>query len=293
MHTAPPTIDPVATARWQRVSPASSPWLHEEVGQRMQERLQWIVRDPQVWCDWEPVRGGAQTHELVAQRYPKAQCHIVERDLGHQQAARARWQSSGWGQWLRRQPAVHFDPPAPRSLDMLWSNMGLHLEADPQQLLQTWATLVKPEGFVMFSCLGPDTVQQLRDLYAAQGWPPAGHQFTDMHDLGDMLVQHGFAEPVMDMERIHLQYSDPARLWQELRELGRNFHPQRFAGLRTPRWKKALEASLAASTAPSQPLTLTFEIIYGHAFRAPPKATVQPQSSIALDDMRSMLQRKR
>ncbi|MGN1057356.1 MAG: biotin synthase, partial [Comamonas sp.] len=48
----PPTIDPVAAQRWQRAAPAVSPWLHEEVGRRMQERLQWIKRTPAVWCDW-------------------------------------------------------------------------------------------------------------------------------------------------------------------------------------------------------------------------------------------------
>ena len=31
----PPTIDPVAAARWQRAAPAHSPWLHEEVARRI------------------------------------------------------------------------------------------------------------------------------------------------------------------------------------------------------------------------------------------------------------------
>ena len=51
------------------------------------------------------------------------------------------------------------------------------------------------------------------------GWPPAGHAFTDMHDWGDMLVNTGFAEPVMDMERITLTFGNPRRALDELRGL--------------------------------------------------------------------------
>lgn len=270
----------------------------------MQERLQWIARAPLHWCDWEPVRGGMQAHELVAQRYPQAQCHVYEPNPQHLQQARQRWHTSAWAQWWGKKAVVHWGLPPARSLDMLWSNMALHQAPDPQALIQQWAELVKPQGFLMFSCLGPDTVQELRALYRAQGWPEPGHAFTDMHDLGDMLVQHGFAEPVMDMERIRLEYRQPERLLQELRELGRNFHHQRFGGLRTPRWRAQLLQRLAALAQPAPPegapsqapregqgIVMTFEIIYGHAFKGEPKALVQAESSIALDDMRAMLRK--
>ena len=42
----PPTIDPIAASRWQRVAPLASPWLHEEVASRMLDRLQWIKLQP-------------------------------------------------------------------------------------------------------------------------------------------------------------------------------------------------------------------------------------------------------
>jgi len=51
----PPTIDPVAAARWATHVPGGvSPWLHEEVARRMEDRLQWIVQKPVTWLDWEP-----------------------------------------------------------------------------------------------------------------------------------------------------------------------------------------------------------------------------------------------
>jgi malonyl-CoA O-methyltransferase len=114
----------------------------------------------------------------------------------------------------------------------------------------------------MFSCLGPDTLMELRTLYRSLNWPAPSHEFTDMHDWGDMLLSAGFAEPVMDMERITLTFATPERLLQELRGLGRNLRLGRFAGLRGRRWHRQLLDGLAQA-----PLQLTFEVIYGHAFK--------------------------
>jgi malonyl-CoA O-methyltransferase len=143
----------------------------------------------------------------------------------------------------------------------------------------------------MFSCLGPDTLRELRDVYARQGWPEPAHEFTDMHDWGDMLVEAGFAEPVMDMERITLTYETPDRLLAELRALGRNLHVQRFAGLRGRRWREQLDSVLMALARPEEGgrLTLTFEIVYGHAMKPQPRATVSARTEIGLDQMRQML----
>ena len=111
-----------------------------------------------------------------------------------------------------------------------------------------------------------------------------------MHDWGDMLVQTGFAEPVMDMERITLTYESPARLLRELVELGRNFHPGRFPALRGRQWKARLERELQAQLAGADGrLSLTFEVIYGHALKAAPKFKISALSAVSEADMRRML----
>jgi malonyl-CoA O-methyltransferase len=176
------------------------------------------------------------------------------------------------------------------SVQMLWSNMRLHMAADPQALMRHWHEALAVDGFLMFSCLGPDTLKELRALYAALGWPPATHEFTDMHDWGDMLVHGGFAEPVMDMERITLAFDTPERLLQELRELGANLHPGRFAALRGRRWHAALLREIDKQLRGADgKLTLTFEVIYGHAIKPLPRARVGEESAVPLADMRAML----
>jgi malonyl-CoA O-methyltransferase len=179
---------------------------------------------------------------------------------------------------------------------MLWANMHLHNALDPQMLIAQWHKAIATDGFLMFSCLGPDTLRELRGMYEKLGWPVPSHQFTDMHDWGDMLIQAGFAEPVMDMERIVLTYETPQKLLEDLRELGRNLHPDRFPALRGKAWKAKLEAALVehlADPAEGGRLKLTFEVIYGHAMKPKPRVKLSEHSAVSLQDMREMLQGRR
>ncbi len=286
----PPTISPRAAERWAARQPAQSPWLHEEVARRMALRLQWMTLQPTRWLDWEPLQGGLQAHAALAQRYPRAQSYIVQAHAAHAQATARSAVPAWWkpARWLG--PVPQFAVPE-QPVQMLWANMALHMAADPQALIARWQQLLAPQGFLMFSCLGPDTLRELRALYAAQGWPPASHAFTDMHDWGDMLVHAGFSEPVMDMERITLSFATPERLLLELRELGRNLHPQRFAALRGRGWHAQLLTQLALLAEPDGDgqLRLTFEIVYGHAFKAPARMTVASETRVSLDEMRTAL----
>ncbi|HWI81444.1 methyltransferase domain-containing protein [Ramlibacter sp.] len=284
----PPTIDPVAARHWHRVAPATSPWLHEEVGRRMEDRLQWIRLEPKVWADWAPVRGGLEAHALVERRYPQAQCIVHETNPAHAQAAQQLLAKPWWRRWSG--PMPRHAPVPDGTAQMLWANMALHLSAEPEGLLAAWHRALAPDGFLMFSCLGPDTLRELRALYRALGWPAPAHEFTDMHDWGDMLAHAGFADPVMDMEHITLTWETAPRLLQELRELGANLHPGRFGSLRGRGWRARLDSELAAALTNGEGrLALTFEIIYGHAVKPQPRIKVAGESAVSLQEMRAML----
>jgi len=291
---SPPTIDATAAHRWAALEVPSSahgsPWLHEEVARRMEQRLQWIVKRPRSWLHWQALRGGQEAHTLLRARYPSAQCFAPQEPGKALGQARAALQEPWWSAARWKNP-TRWDMPS-EPVEMLWANMVLHTSPQPQALIQKWHQLLDIDGFLMFSCLGPDTLREVRDLYARQSWPAPAHEFTDMHDWGDMLVEAGFAEPVMDMERMTLTFSSPAALLEELRGLGRNLHPQRFPGLRTRGWRAQLEHILAkalADTGQAGRLPLSFEIIYGHAFKPAPRIPVAGRTSIPLDQMRTAL----
>ena len=262
----------------------------------MEDRLQWIKLQPTRWAHWTPVRGGLQTHGLLTRRYPNSECFVVETESQYKQLAIKSIVKPWWNPSGRKTRTTRFEMPPDTSVQMLWANMVLHDAADPEALIAQWHRALMTDGFLMFSCLGPDTLRELRGLYGALGWPPPGHEFTDMHDWGDMLVHAGFAEPVMDMERITLTYETPARLLQDLRELGRNLHPARFAALRGRRWRQHLEHEMTERLADPQQqgrLSLTFEIIYGHALKPAPRLPVQAETILSLDEMRAALHRRK
>jgi len=288
----PPTIDPVAAARCSRLPVNHSPWLHEEVARRMAERLQWIRAQPDAWAHWGPLAGGLDGHRLVQARYPQARAHLVETHAEHARLALTRLRARWWqpARWLG--PALLCGEPPPASVQLVWSNMTLHAQPHPQALIARWSSALAPGGFVMFSCLGPDSLRDLRRVYESLGWPPPASDFTDMHDWGDLLVASGFAEPVMDMETLTLSWSGPEALLAELRQLGRNLHPQRWPALRARGWKSRLQGALAsalADPAGSGRLLLRFEIVYGHAFKSEPRLPLAAETRIGLEELRRQL----
>jgi malonyl-CoA O-methyltransferase len=167
--------------------------------------------------------------------------------------------------------------------------MMLHGQPDPQAVMSQWHRALAVDGFLMFSTLGPGTLESLQTLYREQGWRRPFAAFVDMHDLGDMLVQAGFADPVMDQEQITLSWPSAEALLAELRSLGGNVDPTRHPGLRTPRWRMGLLDALARTADASGRIALTFELVYGHAFKPAPRPRLAEHTSVPLDDMRAMV----
>ena len=285
-------LDPIAVqAALRRLHRAAQPpWLHGEVARRMAEKLQLILLQPDLVLDWWSTQGAADA--LLAQAYPQARRVRVEPDAAWLARSREQARRPWWSALRRSAGAVEVvaeaDDIAPGA-GLIWSNMALHAVVDPIPLFERWQRLLRVDGFVMFSCLGPGTLCELRALYQRLGWPAPTPGFIDMHDLGDMLVHAGFADPVMDQETLTLRWDNPRALLAELQSLGGNTAPDRIKGLRTPRWRARLERELESIAAPDGTLGLSFEVAYGHAFKAPPRLRPGEATTVSLDDMRAMV----
>jgi malonyl-CoA O-methyltransferase len=272
---------------------AGPPWLHAEVARRMRERLAIVKARPDVIVDWWGHTGAGAA--LLAQTYPHARRLVVEPTpalAAHSRdAARTPWWSTR--RWAQRDDAVvldtGLDAVPPGGAGLLWSNMMLHAVADPPALLARWQRALAADGFAMFSCLGPGSLRGLHALYREQGWGEPGAAFVDMHDLGDMLLAAGFADPVMDQEVVTLTWHSPQALLAELRGLGANASPTRGAGLRTPRWRDRLLDALQSLAGADGRLSLGFEIVYGHAFKAAPRAAPGGETAFSVEEMRKRL----
>lgn len=301
MQTSAPGIAPLedfhepaaARVRGRLAGAVQAPWLHAEVGRRMAERLPIIRHPPQRWLDWWAHAGGSAA--AVRAAYPQAQRIAVEPDAVAQARSAARlppwWSRRRWGP--QAEAVVLQNAVDPAGAEMVWANMMLHTCADLHAVLAAWHRALAPDGFLMFSTFGPSSLRELRLLYENKSWGPAFYPFADMHDLGDLLVHAGFAEPVMDQELITLTWSSPQAALAELRTLGGNVHARRHAGLRTPRWRERLLAELQRRVDADGRVALSFEIVYGHALRPRARARVAPVATVALDDLRADLSRPR
>lgn len=293
-EVAPESPQPQAVAshlrRLARV--ADAPWLHREVARRMAERLAWIKRRPERVIDWWSLQGGA-IDSLRAALPPRARIDAVEPTAALRDRSAAALQAPWWSprRWQGAAGRAWIEADAPRdgSAPLLWSNMMLHWAADPAEVFARWRAAVAADGFVMFSCFGPDTLRELRAVHRATGSGPAAHSYIDMHDLGDALVGAGFADPVVDMETLVLHWADLPSMLAELRGLGSNAAWARHAGLRTPRWRARWgEAAAHALAGPDGRPRMSFEIVYGHAFVAPPRVVVAAETRVGVEELRRM-----
>jgi malonyl-CoA O-methyltransferase len=285
-------LDPAGVEAWLRrlARAPEAPWLHAEVARRMAERLEFIRIKPEVVLDWWAF-GGA-SHQLLRQVYPQARHLAVEPTEALRERSRQLMGAPWWSPRRWRGPSA--EPVLPQavasaSAQLVWANMMLHAVVDPVALMAQWQRLLAVDGFVMFSCLGPGSLRALSELYARLGWGVPLADFVDMHDLGDMLVQAGFADPVMDQEVLTLSWESPDALLAELRALGANASPKRMAGWRTPRWRERLSAALREMARPDGRIHLEFEVAYGHAFKAAPRAALAAETRVSVEDMRAMV----
>ena len=131
----------------------------------------------------------------------------------------------------------------------------------------------------MFSTFGPDTLKELRAAYSGMDRHTHVNRFLDMHDIGDMLVGAGYADPVMDMEQITLTYADvPCAHARPEVDRRAQRHTRQAGGLSG---KSLLQSGHAATTkrcARDGRLPATFEVVYGHAWKPLPRVSADRRS---------------
>jgi malonyl-CoA O-methyltransferase len=256
-----------------------------EVDRRMLERLDYVKLAPQRILDLGCSRGGSFEH--LKQRYPEAR--VIGLDLSLPMLQAAEVARPAWQRWLglgKSEPArVVADalnlPLQSRSTAIIWSNLLLHWLDDPLPALAEAHRVLEVGGLLMFSTLGPDTLKELRTVFA-DGYAHT-QRFTDMHDLGDMLVECGFSDPVMDMEVITLTYDDLDVLFNELRAAGSSCAMKARRHGMTGRGRLAAVREGYEALRRDGKLPATFEVIYGHAWKPEARQTADGRSVIRFD----------
>lgn len=262
--------------------------LQREVGQRLVEHLEGIRLEPRRVLDLGC--GTGASFDALAQRFPAARLAGV--DVAHAMLREARSRTPWWRRIGRAAaPALVCGdaerlPFARASCEMVFSNLALQW-CRPEAAFAEVARVLAPEGLFLFSTLGPDTLKELRAAFADPGDARHVNRFVDMHDLGDALVHAGFADPVMEMEVITLEYASLSAVVADLRAIGAsNALPDRPRGLGgRARWREA-EARYERHRRDGV-LPATYEVVYGHAWRSAPRTAADGRAIVQFQARRT------
>ncbi|PYE26118.1 malonyl-CoA O-methyltransferase [Paraburkholderia silvatlantica] len=293
-------------------------FLPREIAQRMRERLEYIKVNPAAVLDI--ACGQGDDLPGLRERFPEAPVFGTDLSLGMLRHAREHdAPDTSWRRFLPASVGRALGSRGPRvaqadfaelpfahgAFELLWSNLALHWHPRPDLVFGEWQRVLRVNGLLMFSTLGPDTLKELRGAFAeveaAHGVPTRAHviDFVDMHDLGDMLVENGFEIPVMDQETLTITYKTPEKLLADVRRWGAYPFARNGDGAGegenggathgARRLHRALVAALEARRRTDGPhagtIPLTFEIIYGHAWKAVPRTTAEGHGIVRIEDI--------
>ncbi|MGH8212348.1 MAG: malonyl-ACP O-methyltransferase BioC [Rhodanobacteraceae bacterium] len=237
--------------------------LQRAVQSRLLERLDYYEATPQ--CVLDAGCGTGRGAAILKRRWPRAQVIALDIALPMLQLARRH------GGWMKPFARVCADalrlPLSDRSVDVLYSSLCIQWFEDPLLLFSEFARVLKPEGFLALTTLGPDTLRELRRAWAAADEThPHVSRFLDMHDLGDAALAAGLRDPVLDVDHLQSRYESPRDLLRELKGLGAtNADAQRERGLtgkaRFARMLQAYETMRVDECVPA-----TWEVVEMHAW---------------------------
>lgn len=241
--------------------------LQAEVRGRLLERLDLIKLEPVTVLDLGC--GTGQASRALQQRYPQAQVIALDAAFGMLQQAK---QQQGFWSGLRGKNFTRLCGDAYRlpfkdaSIDLIYSNLMLQWCDPPDSAFAEIRRVLKPHGALLFTSFGPDTLKELRTAWASVDTYTHVNRFIDMHDLGDAMVRAGLAEPVLDVERLTLTYSDTMGLMRELKAIGA--HNVTSGRRHTLTGRAALKKMSTAYEAfrRNGVLPASYEVVYGQAW---------------------------
>lgn len=237
--------------------------LQREVNQRLLSRLDYIKLQPESVLDLGAGTGGGSL--ALKKRYAKARVWALDfaRPMLLELKRRA-------GFWRRPLPVCANAAALPfkdGSIDLIFSSLTLQWCGDLAAVFEECRRVLKPGGAFMFATLGPDTLKELRASWAVVDDMEHVNAFVDMHDVGDLLVAAGFADPVLDVERITMTYRDLTKMLRELKHLGANtVFGRRLSGLTGKRRFAGMRETYKRLYAADGVYPSTYEIVYGLAW---------------------------
>jgi malonyl-CoA O-methyltransferase len=241
---------------WSPVEYAEAAVIAREASEEMLTRLDWMTIKPKVILDMGC--GIGESSLSLRQRYP--QSTVLACDLSMSMIQYAKQHSSRIDCVCAEGESL---PLRDQSVDLIFANFFLPWQSDVKTILREWLRVLSPNGLLLVSALGLDTLREWRDVLRQEHTPV----WVDMHDIGDALLQAGFSDPVLDVHHCQVTYRDKKRLVGELVTSGMWF----------PGDEKEIEQVKQSSMISEEVYSLTYEVIHAHAFRPEVKDEYAPE----------------
>lgn len=236
--------------------------VQNEVACRLEQRLELMRINPKIILDLGSRTGLGS--RMLEKRYKKAA--IISTDMAYEMLRK----NKAHKKWLSRQQFIcarceHL-PFADHSIDLIFSNLMLH-GCDLESTIRELQRLLRPGGLFLFSMFGPDTFKELRHSWQGVDGYPHVHTFSDMHDVGDILLREKLVDPVMDMEYLTVTYQNLNVFLRDLKAQGmHNVLQNRAKGLMGKLHFQTFLKNYEHYRNSDGKLPVTHEIIYGHAW---------------------------
>ena len=240
--------------------------LQQEVANRLVERMDLMSMKPVSILD--AGSGTGFVSQLIAERFPKAK--ITALDLAFNMLKQAKNKHTFKQRWNKQFRYVHAEvenlPFADASVELVISGLTMQWCQDLPKVFKEFKRVLAPGGLLMFSSFGPDTLKELRQSWAEADELAHVNAFADMHDVGDALMQSGFADPVMDMEMLTVTYEDVKTVMSDLKQIGAHNVMQGRSHNMTGKNKLQKMIQAYEQFRVDGLLPVSHEIVYGHAW---------------------------
>ena len=247
-------------------------FVQQEIGQRLLERCEWLKTKPNTILDLGSGTG-TFTHELQA-LYPKADIIGLDRAMGMCEFAQKKYPSK----FFKKTPNfiggdMEVLPFRSNTFDLIISNCAFEWSRALPLIFADIKRLLKNEGVLLFTTMGPDTLYELATSAHAVDGLYHVNAFLDMHHIGDILLKSGLLDPVMDRETMTIAYTDINTLLLDIKKSGSGYLFQKAnSSYQGKQWLKQLTQHYDDLQLKTNEYPATVEIIYGHAFK---KSTTQ------------------
>jgi malonyl-CoA O-methyltransferase len=237
---------------------AGACFIHDEARTRLLARLDLLRLAPRLAVDLGCGLGRGAS--ALAARYPRAQVVALDSSRSMLRSADAGTE----GAFAVIGGDAERVPLRSHCAELVLANLVLPW-CRPDVVFAEAARVLAADGVALFATLGPDTLKEVREAFATADDRIHVHPAFDMHDLGDLALAAGLAEPVLDVDRLEVTYSDVAALVRDLRAMGAiNVAGARRRGLTgVTRWRRFEQALVGP---PGRRFAVTVELILGQAF---------------------------